>query len=347
MHTKNFLKAAVLAAVLVIAFIASWEIYLRDKGYSQSYDDGNALWADKRAKVYEPSDKATVFIGSSRNKFDLDISTWKKLTGEDAVQLAIEGESPTPILDDLANDKNFKGKLVVDVTEGLFFTRDPGNLTKPKNYIKSYKDETPSQKASFKVNHLLESEFVFLDKNYFSLNGLLHELHIPDRPGIYGGPDFPWEFSKKTFDRQSMMDARFVRDSSLQKKVQGIWTAFAKMNTEKPPVGKELDSFLTSVKTDVDKIKARGGEVLFIRTPSSGPYLEAERKAFPRNQYWDRILEATNCPGIHFEDYDATSHFVCPEWSHLSPAQAKVWTTNLVQAMQQKGWKFSGQTSSL
>jgi len=347
MHTKSFLKASLLAAFLVIAFIASWELYLRSKGYSLSYDDGDALWADKRSRAYEPSDKATVFIGSSRNKFDLDIPTWEKLTGEDAVQLAIEGESPTPILNDLANDKNFKGKLVVDVTEGLFFTRDPGNLATPKKYIKFYKDETPSQKASFQVNHALESKFVFLDKNYFSLNGLLHGLHIPDRPGIYGGPDFPWEFSKKTFDRQSMMDPRFVKEPALQKKVQGIWTAFAKMDREKPPVGKQLDSLLFVVKTDVDKIKARGGQVLFVRTPSSGPYLAAEKKAFPRNQYWEKILEVTNCPGIHFEDYDATSHFVCPEWSHLSPEEAKVWTKNLVQAMQEKGWKFSRQTSSL
>lgn len=347
MHTKNFLKAAILAAVLVIAFIASWEIYLRNKGYSLSYDDGNILWADKRAKVYQPSDRATVFIGSSRNKFDLDIDTWRKLTGEDAVQLAIEGESPTPILDNLANDKNFKGKLVVDVTEGLFFTRDQGNLTTPKKFIQFYKDETPSQKAGFQVNRLLESEFVFLDKNYFSLNGLLHRLPIRDRPGIYGGPDFPWEFSKKTFDRQSKMDPRFVKEPALQKKVQDIWAAFAKMDREKPPTGMELDSFLNVVKSDVDKIRARGGQVLFVRTPSSGPYLEGEKKAFPRTQYWDKILQVTNCPGIHFADYDATSHFVCPEWSHLSPDQAKVWTTNLVQAMQGKGWKFPHQTSPL
>jgi len=35
--------------------------------------------------------------------------------------LAIEGSCPRPILEDLANDQNFKGKLIVDVTEGLFF----------------------------------------------------------------------------------------------------------------------------------------------------------------------------------------------------------------------------------
>src|SRR5215213_2922610 len=303
MQPNPLLKAVVLAIVLTISFIVCWEFYLRSKGYSLSYDDGETLWSDKRSMVYQPSDKATVFIGSSRNKFDLDIATWRKLTGEDAVQLAIEGESPTPILENLANDKNFKGKLIVDVTEGLFFSVSPNDMTRPKKFIDHYKKRTPSEKAGFRVNHLLESQFVFLDKDYFSLNGLLHGLHVPDRPGIYGGPDFPWEFSKKTFDRQSCMDPKFLTDTNLQNKVKGIWMAFAKMDTSKPISGVRLDSFIHIVKMNVDKIKQRGGEVLFVRTPSSGPYLQAEKKGFPRSKYWDKLLAVTNCPGIHFEDY--------------------------------------------
>ena len=41
---------------------------------------------------------------------------------EKIIQLAIEGNSPLPVLEDLAADENFKGNLVVDVTEGLFFS---------------------------------------------------------------------------------------------------------------------------------------------------------------------------------------------------------------------------------
>ncbi len=121
MPANSLSKAAILMVVIVLAAIISWELYLRNKGVRPDYDDGPPLWSDKRAMVYEPADKATVFIGSSRIKYDLDIATWQT-TGDHAVQLAIEGNSPLPVLDDLANDKNFKGKLVVDVTEGLFFS---------------------------------------------------------------------------------------------------------------------------------------------------------------------------------------------------------------------------------
>jgi hypothetical protein len=340
MEAGNLKKAGIFTIILVAVFIVGWEMYLRNKGYSITYDDGDALWADKRALVYQPKDQATVFIGASRNKFDIDIATWKELTGENAVQLAIEGESPTPMLSDFADDKNFRGKLMVDVTEDLFFTISANDLATPNKYIKHYKERTPAERASFEVNHVLESKFVFLDKNYFSLNSLLKKLPVAERKGVYGGPDFPWEFSKKTFDRQSYMDDRFVKDSNLQKKVQHIWLEFEKNFPITPPTGKTLDSFFTVVKTNVDKIKARGGEVIFVRTPSSNYYWEAEQKLFPRKLYWERLLSVTGCNGIHFKDYEPIAHFVCPEWSHLSRPQAIVWTTNLIRILQEKGWSF-------
>src|SRR5689334_4280374 len=104
-------RAAVLMVLIVLAVVAGWEIYLRNKGIPIAYDDGGPLWSDKRAQVYGPISENTVFIGSSRIKFDLDLDTWKELTGDHPIMLAMEGSSPTPILANLAADKNFKGKL--------------------------------------------------------------------------------------------------------------------------------------------------------------------------------------------------------------------------------------------
>src|ERR1700760_4248579 len=113
MH-PNIFRAGALALSLSLIAILSWEIHLRHKVKQLSYDDNEALWADKRAMVYEPADKATVFIGSSRIKYDLDIATWRGITGKDAIQLSNVGSSPRAVLTDLANDPNFKGNLVVD-----------------------------------------------------------------------------------------------------------------------------------------------------------------------------------------------------------------------------------------
>src|SRR4051812_26747670 len=119
---RLFLKAGILALILVSACVASWEMFLRHQGRGISYDDGGSLWSNKRKQVYQPTDKATVFIGSSRIKYDLDINTWQNITGDRVIQLANVGSSPRLMLQDLANDPNFKGKLVIDVTEFLFFS---------------------------------------------------------------------------------------------------------------------------------------------------------------------------------------------------------------------------------
>src|SRR6185295_20255220 len=120
MQPTPFIKAGLLAIVIAILAAISWEIHLRNDDLKISYDDNSALWANKRAMVYEPADQATVFIGSSRMRFDLDIPLWQRMTGEHAIQLAQDGGDPRPVLTDLANDKNFKGKLIIDVTEGIF-----------------------------------------------------------------------------------------------------------------------------------------------------------------------------------------------------------------------------------
>ncbi|MDB5222357.1 MAG: hypothetical protein JWN83_1024 [Chitinophagaceae bacterium] len=340
MESKNLVRAGVLAFVLVIAFVAGWEFYLRSKGFDTSYYDDGSLWANKREMVYEPANKATVFIGSSRIKFDLDINTWENITGDHAIQLACVGSTPLPILENLANDKNFKGKLVVDVTEGLFFSSAAGNARTPNENIKYYKDQTPAQRGSFHVNHLLESQFVFLDKEWLSLNELLAGLHIRNRPGVYNFPGFPSDFGRVKFNRQEYMTNKMIADTNIQNQVKGIWNSFRQMSKDPPASGAKLDSILTAVKNSVDKIRARGGQVLFVRTPSSGAYLMGEKMGFPREKYWERILAVTGCPGIHFEDYPAIAHFVCPEFSHLSPSDAIVFTKNFINILQEKGWTF-------
>ena len=338
MNKTSLTKPAILALVLVIITVAGWEAYVRSKGFETTYDDNPALWSDKRAMIYEPADKATVFIGSSRIKFDLDIPLWENATGNRAIQLACVGSSPRPVLDELANDSKFKGKLVVDVTEILFFSYAPNSTKKPDENIKYYKDRTPAQRASFLLNHFLESTFAFLDKDRLSLNAKLDRLHIPNRKGVFQFPIFPDDFGRVRFNRQEFMTDKFVADTNLQNQVKGIWDFFRKMSKDPPASGGKLDSIFASIKVSVDKIKARGGQVIFVRTPSSGGFLMGEKMGYPREKYWDRLLAITNCQGIHFADYPNIDHFECPELSHLKQSDATLYTKELIKILEQKNW---------
>jgi hypothetical protein len=338
MFDANFKKAGILTMALVIAFVACWEIYLRSRGFPISYDDNAALWSTKRIKVYEPADAATVFIGSSRIKFDLDIPTWEDITGEKVIQISMVGTSPRPFLTDLANDKKFKGKLIIDITEASFFGRDKKRTEKTSSEFEEYyKKWTPAQRFSSYVNYVVESGLVFLEKNKFSLNALLDDLPVTNRKGVIVPPVFPKGFSMNTSERQSFMDEEFLKDTSQQKQQQKNWSL-----PKTPGIrGDSLETVFKEVKNEIDQIRSRGGQVLFVRTPSSAAYREAEKTAYSREIYWDGLLAYTNTPGIHFEDYPETAHFICPEWSHLTPQEAIVYTKNLIKILvKEKGWTF-------
>lgn len=329
---------------IVVVAVSGWEWYLRKQGIPISYDNGDPLWADKRGQVYQPSSNATVFIGSSRIKYDLDIPTWESLTKTTAIQLACEGSNPNPVLQDLANDEQFKGNLVIDVTEGLFFSPQVGPTSERSTSVVQYfHKETPAQKAGFAINRALESQFVFLDQEDLSLPAILDQLPIPNRKGVRGGIFFPLDFSRTHFSRQSYMTDRFLSDTNISNKVTGIWSFYADMSKGHPPIsGEPLHQLILTVKKCTDKIMARGGKVIFVRTPSSGPYQMGEEMGFPRKQYWDQLLAITGCKGIHYQDYPEMSHFVCPEWSHLAPKDAITFTQALVNAMgTNSGWSFA------
>jgi hypothetical protein len=348
MQTSSIIRAGFLAIILSLLVIASWEIHLRHQGNAISYDDNEALWAHNRGMVYEPADKSTVLLGSSRIKFDLDIPTWQNITRNHAIQLANVGSDPVPYLMDLADDKNFKGTLVVDVTEEIFFSDfSPEDVATDKK-INYYKKITPTQKFSFLVNHVLESQFVFLDQDNYSVNALLDELPIKARPGVFLFPLFPADFDRTSFDRQSRMTPRFLADTNLQNQVKANWIFLEKAMMGPPPSPGKLDSFLNVIKVATNKIKSRGGQILFLRTPSSGPMLEGEKKGFPKAQFFDKLLAVTGCPGIFYADYPGLSNFVCPEWSHLKPDDAVIFTKELIKILQKdKGWTFNKKSNSI
>jgi hypothetical protein len=341
MTNENLTRPALFALLLFILAIACWEIYLRKDGADNAYDDTPALWAHTRGQVYHPKDSSTIFIGSSRIKFDLDIPTWKSLTGDMPVQLACVGSTPLPVLYDLAKDPKFKGKLVIDVTEVLFFSLSPGNSRRPEEGLKYYHDISPAQRASFMINKPMEASFVFLDKENYSLNAMLDKIKLKSRPGVFMAPIFPRDFDRTRYTRQSGMRPAFVADTVQQNKQKSIWKFFASLREGPPVSGAQLDSIIATVKTAIDQIKARGGDVVFVRTPSSDFFWAGEQRGFPREQYWDKLLATTGCQGIHFMDNPETNHYVCPEASHLSPSDAIDYTRILARTLQNEiHWKF-------
>ncbi len=173
-------------------------------------------------------------------------------------------------------------------------------------------------------------------------------LELQSRKGVFMMPIFPMNFGRTTFDRQAYMTDAFVANPKELEQVIGIWNFFASLSKGAPPTKQaEYDAIFKSVTQHVNKIKARGGEVVFVRTPSSGPYFMGESMGFPRDKFWDRLLKETNCPGIHFKDYPAIANFDCPELSHLKKSDAVIFTKHFYELLsQQKGFTFLKENQS-
>ncbi len=343
MESHHLVRASILMLVLVISFILCLELYWRSSGFTPSYNDDKILWAMKRKEVYESAEKATVF-GGSRIKFDLDIPTWERSTGEKAIQLAIVATPARLILRDLANDRKFKGKLIIDVADFQFFSIDTVRRDKfAREALQYYYNETPAQKMSGLINYELESNLVFLEEGAFGLNSLLNDLRIPNRAGVVIPGGFPKELLATSSERQNSMTPMFLASPLLQKRQKEVLKKgfISTMNKTPAIKGGTLNALLDGLKTSIDKIRSRGGLVMFVRPPSSGDILESEIRIFARQHYWDRLLAYTNTPGIHFSDYSELANFECPEWPRLSPTDAATYTAQLVKILnEEKGWIF-------
>lgn len=318
-------------AFTVLATAATWEWYCRANGRELSYPSTKSFWNQERNKLQDHPD-ATVIIGSSRVLFGIDLEVWKEEMGTRPIQLAMEGTSPVPVLKHLAQDENFRGSLLVGVTPDLFFTPENTRATsRADKQVAFHADETPAQKLSHQINMVLESKLVFLDEEQLGLENLLVHVPLPNREGVMQFPVFAYHFTKLSEHRQRSMTQAFLDSKALQKQQTGVWATFSRMDTLPPIVGPQLMLLLDTIKVAVDRIVKRGGKVMFVRMPSSGGCLARETAKFPRQAYWDKLLAHTGAKGYYFQDYPTLSGFDCPEESHLTPKDTKIFTRNLLQ----------------
>src|SRR5690348_16877576 len=112
-------RIATVALLLALALLAGWEWRWRAFGVTPAIRNSDGLWAMQRRRVDEGEGGATVFLGSSRVLFDVQLKDWERLSGHRPIQLALEGSSPMSMLEDLADDPNFTGTAYVGVTPML------------------------------------------------------------------------------------------------------------------------------------------------------------------------------------------------------------------------------------
>jgi len=323
-------RILVAAALLAALLLGLWEAHWRDYGATPGYyANDDSQWAAQRRRINQGEGGKTVLIGSSRTLFDVNLDVWEQTLGERPIQLALEGTTAMIVLEDLAADPHFTGRLLVGVTPDQFFT----GFASRAQAIAYFHKEGPGQRAGHWLSQrLVEPYWAFYDSD-FALGKVVARLHWPLRPGL-GGPAPVRKLSQMDMDRNTRMWSKVEQDSAYRNMVRGLWTSrFAgppppNLNTPAKRAAAIEQQIARAVRA-VTTLRARGVKVVFLRAPSAGDYRAFEDRAFPRAATWDVLLARTGAPGIHVDDYPQLQETDIPEWSHLSAAAARRFTAAL------------------
>jgi hypothetical protein len=287
-----------------------------------------------------------VLVGASRTLFDLDLDELQRAqAGKRPIQLATVGSNPLVVLEDLARDPSYAGHTLVGVVPPLLAAAGGPPLANPGRYVRKFHEWSPAAEWELALSLPLQRQLAFIQDDDLSLKQLLSRLPLPQRSGVFA-PELPPHISEIDLDRRVRMRERAERNPALMRRVQNIWPPLFS-GPPKPRVLSDAqwqkiladgwESNLKRARAAVDAIRARGGQVVFVRHPSSGPLRELEDRITPRAAFWERLLQETGAPGIYDQDHPALRAFVCPEWSHLSAADSVEYTKRLSAILAGRG----------
>ena len=286
-------------------------------------DNSEVGWTNEKLRA---AGAPAAIVGDSRILFDTDLNRFEALTGVRPIQLAIHGTSALTLLENMADDKDFKGVLIVGLADTMFFQPFDGY----GGYVHKFKEyRSPYRIASNEIDHVLQRRLAFLDSNY-RLSVVAHRLDPDFRPGVEGPMDDIWKLQEVGEHRQTWMWDRVEYDPAWRARTRWAWKGFK----EKFPFTPELIAKGQGrAKAAVDKIRSRGGDVVFIRPPSAPELRVNEEAQVPKEKGWDVLLRNTHSIGIHIDELPAARGLTLPEWSHLSRRCATVFTDIYVRRL--------------
>jgi hypothetical protein len=324
--TQSWVKIGAAVFVAVTLMMTAWEWNARTNLGLRAgdLDDSSQAWAEQRRLA----DAAPVaIVGDSRILFDTDLSRFQQMTGVRPIQTAIVGSNARALLESYANDPNFHGLLIVGLADLSYFRPQGVGLGGP--YLKNFKkNDKPSQLTALWIDRFLQRYFAFMDSDY-RLSRLLPRLDHGWRKGVDSPYEDVWKLSE-TFDhRQTFMWHRIETPGYLQEHARYAWNLF-----KGPPLPAFIAKNVVARSAEaVRRIRARGGDVVFIRPPSAPELRAVEDGRLPRSKGWDLLIAGTHAQGIHADDLPQAQRLVVPEWSHLSRKCATVFTDAYVRKL--------------
>ncbi|MFQ6007267.1 MAG: hypothetical protein ACE5OQ_17400 [Woeseia sp.] len=311
-----------LAMAFLLLATGVWEWRLRSAAILPEYVDNRELWVATRHDLNDWGSNSIAVLGASRVQRAIHPETLARELGGRVAQLAVEGTSAIPLLEDLAVDPRFAGTILFSVAPAFSFNRrlsklDAGNQSA---WVAYYRSQSRSQRIEHDLRLAIQGLFAFRSPDA-AVTRVLPEIF---KNGNLPGPDF-----KHTFrDRSVSVDyAKFDHPVN----PQSIVDLYLE-NTE-PYEAAEFAHLVNYVSALVEILKAKGCRVIFLRLPSGGIVRQLERRMFPSERFWGYMEQNIGARFVHFEDYPELAGYLSIDGSHVASEKSAAFTKALARVI--------------
>ncbi len=336
-----------LSAIFVAAlFIVALEVRLAARGFRPTSTDSEWSWVVQRARASRLGDRALVLIGASRVLLDVDLDVIRRKTGLEPVQLAIDGSSFVPVLEDLANDPSITGTVLTGYQDNVIASKDGENAA--AGFVGAWQ----RHQRAHGVPNFSSTEAALTDwlhgklRSYADgarpLTSLTTRIVAPKPTPQYlvTMPDRSWLADYSKVDMPGFYYGRVQRtlgedvairpgmswtdlDAEIRRRIDAMPVADASM----------VDERSRNIAAMARKIEARGGHVEFAAFPTDGLVRAIDEKRYPRAMFMDRFAAIVGTKTISPSDAPALAAFKCPDGSHIDYRDRPAFTTALTDAL--------------
>jgi hypothetical protein len=312
---------------LVVLCIVGWEAFWRAQDFVPSLSDDAMLWSRTRQQATDLGRDAVVLVGSSRMQMGLHRDTFAQATGwSPAVQLALVRGPSLPVLRNLAEDQEFRGTVICEISLPLFFGQTEGFVREVEQYIAVYEQRSLADRFEQQLAIWIQGNFVTRLSRLSPLvirNAILFDqMPTPRYEGVIAEDRFRY--------------ADYTKVASLPALHRRISKELAKSDPLRA-TPKILRDRMAEVEQLLGAIRSRGGNVIFVRLPSHAMVLAREQTWFPRAQWWDVFAAQTSAETIHYRDDPILAEIRPPDGDHLRKLQAIKFSRRLGQLLVKRG----------
>jgi len=315
-----------LAAVLCVAALGTLENWWRSHGYFGSVHTNLSLWSYQRDRVSDVGREKVALVGASRLAFGFHLDVFREeCPGVEPVQLGIFATTPYATLRGLADDESFAGLALVSLDEISVVPAWEGQ----QDHVDFHRDRWgPGLKASLVLAAPVQASLALLQPQ-ISGRALMNAVRNDKRP--------PITYIETLFDRTSISHDDKLTKADFNSQIRHRIRRTLARAGDAPLDPQRWTEVMGLYRQCVDDIRARGGEVVFVKYPLRGRFLEVNHRFTPRDRYWDRIAPLTGAETIHYQEMPDYRQLVLPDESHLDQASGVVFTRWLTRELIARG----------